>query len=164
MTDTPDTVDYDLLAARIRLFEEDRLRTLITLAVDGRRGMTQITRFDILDMAIVISKQADELEHKDVTIARLRDALKQIRGWREIGRAETHFEALKIIEEICDTALASEPLPEGGGTTVEREGNEAAARFLRNLADRLMHISIEHGVDQYDVEMCNDVAEMLERR
>lgn len=32
-------------------------------------------------------------------------ALRQIRGWREIGNADTPSEKLREIEKICDTAL-----------------------------------------------------------
>ena len=38
-------------------------------------------------------------------IAELEDALHRIRGWREIGSADTHREKLSAIEGICDRVL-----------------------------------------------------------
>lgn len=42
---------------------------------------------------------------QDRKVERLREALWEIRGWREIGSADTHTEKLKAIEAICDRAL-----------------------------------------------------------
>jgi len=47
-----------------------------------------------------------ELTRLSAENERLLEAVREIRGWREIGRADTHFEILTAIEEICDAALA----------------------------------------------------------
>lgn len=38
-------------------------------------------------------------------IIKLRDALVAIRGWREIGSADTPSEKLRVIEDLCDAVL-----------------------------------------------------------
>ena len=54
--------------------------------------------------------KAKALEAK---VEALEKALVEIRGWREIGRADTAREKLTAIEEICDQALTQSTEPEG---------------------------------------------------
>lgn len=56
--------------------------------------------------AALTASEAREAE-KDARIRELEEAMRQIRGWREIDR-ETLGERLIAIEEICDAALSQE--------------------------------------------------------
>ena len=47
----------------------------------------------------------DDLDEAAHEIESLRNALRSIRGWREIGSADASHEKLRAIEGICDLAL-----------------------------------------------------------
>ncbi len=93
-----------LRAARIRLFEEDRLRSLVVLARDGRRGMTRVTRFDVLDMAVVIEDQVSTIEALQARVLMAETANIGYRLEREEDH-ETIASLREALEEIRDGAV-----------------------------------------------------------
>jgi hypothetical protein len=56
----------------------------------------------------------ERIEQLEAENQRLCEALVQIRGWREIGHADTIGEKLRAIEAICDRALTNTQGPQEG--------------------------------------------------